>query len=76
MVGTKGATAVSFTLGTTKLAFVGCHLAARAERKVKRTEMYRDICQHLNIGKKSKFAPFGLSYRFDHVFWMGDLNYR
>ena len=76
MVGNKGGVAVSFLFNSTHLAFVCSHLAARAERKVKRNQMYHDISRQLNIGRKSKLASFDLPYRFDHVFWVGDLNYR
>ena len=76
MVGNKGAVAVSFAFGSTNMAFVSCHLAARAERKLKRNQMYQDISRQLNLGKKSKFSSFDLPLRFDHLFWMGDLNYR
>ena len=76
MVGNKGAVAVSFAFGSTNMAFVSCHLAARAERKLKRNQMYQDISKQLNLGKKSKFSSFDLPLRFDHLFWIGDLNYR
>lgn len=76
MVGNKGAVAVSFSFGATNIAFVCCHLAARSERKVKRNTMYHDIYRQLHLGKKSKFSSFDISFRFDHLFWMGDLNYR
>lgn len=76
MVGNKGAVAISFCFGSTNMAFVSCHLAARAERKLKRNQMYHHISRNLNLGKKSKFSSFDLPLRFDHVFWLGDLNYR
>lgn len=76
MVGNKGAVGISFTFGATIFAFINCHLAARAERKAKRTEMYHVISKMLNLGKKHKFGSFDLPYRFHHLFWIGDLNYR
>ena len=76
MVGNKGAVALSFTFGGTNIAFISCHLAARAERKLKRSQMYHDISRQLHLGKKSKLASFDLPFRFDHLFWLGDLNYR
>ena len=74
--GNKGGVGIAFHFGATTLSFVSCHLAARAERRAKRSNMYHEICGNLNLGKKSKYSSFDLSHRFHYIFFLGDLNYR
>ena len=72
VIGNKGGAAVSLQLGETRLCFVSSHLAAHKEHMQRRNENYKDIIHGLGgLGRK------GWGFRqFDHVFWMGDLNYR
>jgi hypothetical protein len=74
----------------TRLAFVSCHLAARATRLRQRRENFEDIVAGLKLGghtgstttatksksKSSSHDPVGFLHQFHHVFWVGDLNYR
>jgi hypothetical protein len=73
-IGNKGGCIVSLRVSDTTLCFVCCHLAARPERIKKREDDYRAIigrsCAHLGQHGTE------LTHQFDHVFWVGDLNYR
>jgi hypothetical protein len=73
VIGNKGGSGVAFDLFDTRLCFIGSHLAARIDRRRMelRNQHYRDIMKDLN------FSDNGDNHHeFDHVFWMGDLNYR
>lgn len=71
VVGNKGAVAVKLTVDDTTLCFVSSHLAAHEgakflrERNAQAQEILRSI---------ERAVP--ALHSFDHVFWMGDLNYR
>uniref|UniRef100_A0A6B2KXB8 Inositol polyphosphate-related phosphatase domain-containing protein n=1 Tax=Arcella intermedia TaxID=1963864 RepID=A0A6B2KXB8_9EUKA len=73
VLGNKGGAAVMFVLYDTPFCFVGTHLAARIERNrlMARNLNYRDVMSRL------PFSVNGDNHNeFDHLFWMGDLNYR
>jgi len=78
VMGNKGAVGISCEYGDgisahcTSFAFVNAHLAARAERVHQRKANYAEICRSL-FSKKRKVQ---LLHSFDHLFWVGDLNYR
>ena len=73
-MGNKGACGASLSfVDCSSVAFVSCHLAARPERVKQRNDDYRAICRGLNLGGDRNL---GLPDQFDHVFWLGDLNYR
>jgi phosphatidylinositol-bisphosphatase len=74
-IGNKGATAISFDIGSTSLLFIGCHFTAFHGKVVKRNADYKKINERLP-NRKSAELPVEAHKRFDHVFWMGDLNYR
>ena len=78
VLGNKGSAALSFTLDNqTSFAFVSSHLAAQAKHKrlLKRQENYEETCQGLRaLTGKVKGVEF--MHRFDHIFWVGDFNYR
>eukprot|EP01138_Halocafeteria_seosinensis_P012793 gb/GECG01013069.1/.p1 GENE.gb/GECG01013069.1/~~gb/GECG01013069.1/.p1 ORF type:complete len:1900 (+),score=251.56 gb/GECG01013069.1/:1-5700(+) len=85
VLGNKGAVAVGFTYrDSTSFAFVSAHLAARHERLAERNQDYATIIQSLNIGargypRKGQSCSVGyipLIHSYDHIFFMGDLNYR
>lgn len=75
---------VSFRFHDTSFCFVNSHLPARAERIVNRQELYdflsdhernedfSALCEQLNLGQKK----VDLVNQFDHLIWLGDLNYR
>jgi hypothetical protein len=73
VIGNKGGAGVAFNLYDTRLCFVGAHLAARIDRRRMelRHQHYRDILRDLNFSDNGD-----IHHEFDHIFWMGDLNYR
>jgi len=73
VLGNKGGCGLSFMYEETHLAFVACHLAARAERMTQRAENYQKIIKNLRLGCQ---PDVDLLTQMDHVFWLGDLNYR
>jgi hypothetical protein len=88
VLGNKGAAAVGFCIdNTTTVAFVTCHLAARATRVQQRDENYSEISAGLNLKQHKHLNSSGIGgvgtackvdflNHFHHVFWCGDLNYR
>jgi hypothetical protein len=88
VLGNKGAAAVGFCIDdTTTVAFVTCHLAARATRVRQRAENYSEITAGLNLKQHKHLNSTGTAgvgtackvdflQHFHHVFWSGDLNYR
>jgi endonuclease/exonuclease/phosphatase family metal-dependent hydrolase len=70
--GNKGAVAISLQFNETSICFVGSHLAARDERIRERNQNYMDIVARLHLAP----APFDILTYHEHVFWLGDLNYR
>lgn len=74
MLGNKGGLVVRLRLGATSLAFVSCHLAAHSHMLSRRNHN----CSELLRETASALGPRHLTAaaQFDHVFWLGDLNYR
>jgi hypothetical protein len=80
-LGNKGSAGAGFVFDeSTRLAFVCSHLAARATRLKQRAQNYADSVSGLRLGGAHNAGGSGGSgdflHQFDHVFWMGDLNYR
>ena len=81
VLGNKGGVATGFVVdGTTSLAFVTCHLAARYTRLHTRQENFEEIVNGLNLyglaHGPDRIRGEDFLHQFDHVFWFGDLNYR
>lgn len=83
VVGNKGGTQVSFSVGKTSMLFTNCHLAAHQNKMKERTENMRRILQDSplrrvkSIDKGSSYAKAsGIHEEFDRVFLFGDLNPR
>ncbi|XP_066475539.1 phosphatidylinositol 3,4,5-trisphosphate 5-phosphatase 1 isoform X2 [Tiliqua scincoides] len=74
-LGNKGAVGVSFMFNGTSFGFVNSHLTSGSEKKHRRNQNYTSILRFLSLGDK-KLAPFNITHRFTHLFWLGDLNYR
>eukprot|EP00300_Choanocystis_sp_HF-7_P014804 c18829_g1_i1.p1 GENE.c18829_g1_i1~~c18829_g1_i1.p1 ORF type:complete len:645 (+),score=141.29 c18829_g1_i1:43-1935(+) len=73
VLGNKGAVGVSFTVDdSTTVAFINCHLAARANNVHKRNLNVRDIVRGMRLGRRR----IELTQQFHYLFWLGDLNYR
>jgi Endonuclease/Exonuclease/phosphatase family 2 len=74
--GNKGGVAISFCFLETSLCFANSHLPARhtPERLASRNFDYRWLVESLAVGATGRGA--NLLNQFDHLFWLGDLNYR
>jgi endonuclease/exonuclease/phosphatase family metal-dependent hydrolase len=68
----KGGVAISMTVGNQSVCFVNSHLAAHQENSEQRNQQYSDLVRGLHVGS----PRFDLISQFNHVIWMGDLNYR
>eukprot|EP00743_Colponemidia_sp_Colp-15_P001871 GILK01002039.1.p1 GENE.GILK01002039.1~~GILK01002039.1.p1 ORF type:complete len:477 (+),score=71.87 GILK01002039.1:47-1432(+) len=75
VLGNKGGIGISFTIHHTSYLFINCHLAAHQGNVKQRNAEFHKINAELSLGKSNKTFP-NVSDRFDHVVWMGDLNYR
>ncbi|KAH8387640.1 hypothetical protein KR093_008475, partial [Drosophila rubida] len=73
-LGNKGGVAVSLQLNEANLCFVNTHLAAHMENVTVRNDDYKAI------EDGTRFEEEGRAFRtisdHDHIFWLGDLNYR
>ncbi|XP_052218774.1 phosphatidylinositol 3,4,5-trisphosphate 5-phosphatase 2A-like isoform X2 [Dreissena polymorpha] len=76
-LGNKGAVAISFYFNGTSFCFINTHLTSGDERCNRRNQNFRDIVKNLtlNLGQKH-LSLFDITSQFQHVFWLGDLNYR
>mmetsp|Transcript_20456 Transcript_20456/g.66434 ORF Transcript_20456/g.66434 Transcript_20456/m.66434 type:complete len:591 (+) Transcript_20456:73-1845(+) len=72
-VGTnKGGVAIGMNLWDTSFCFINSHLAAHQDEVKTRNLDYSEIVAGIHLGQKG----FHCTTQFDHLFWMGDLNYR
>lgn len=88
MLGNKGGVVTAFELDHTSLCFVNTHLAAHQGFTLERNNNIRSIFKSCKVGKhylssKGSGVTAGKSgvcmdimSQFDHVIWLGDLNYR
>eukprot|EP01104_Vermistella_antarctica_P017880 TRINITY_DN6440_c1_g1_i1.p1 TRINITY_DN6440_c1_g1~~TRINITY_DN6440_c1_g1_i1.p1 ORF type:complete len:823 (+),score=144.59 TRINITY_DN6440_c1_g1_i1:161-2629(+) len=72
VIGNKGAMAIRFNFDETALCFLGSHLAAHQDKVADRNRDFKEIVKEINIGSKK----LDFTAQFNHMFWMGDLNYR
>ena len=72
--GNKGGLVVALTYGQVTLCFVSAHLAAHSHRLAARHSNCQEILNETraHIGN----SALDVAHEFDHVIWMGDLNYR
>ena len=89
VIGNKGGLVVRLSIAQTTLAFCSCHLAAHegAAHHQARNAMCRKILLKTYGGKMGGVRtsrqrrghygrPLDASHAVDHIFWLGDLNYR
>jgi inositol polyphosphate 5-phosphatase INPP5B/F len=74
MMGNKGGVAVRFQLHDSTFCLVNTHLSAHQENVLRRNQDYHEISRRLQFTLPSG-ATIGI-HEHDHLFWMGDLNYR
>ena len=72
--GNKGGVGIGFEVGNTRLGFVSTHFAAHYDKADARNENFHRINGEMKLRQTSSNKM--LSEQFDHLFWMGDLNYR
>lgn len=76
-LGNKGAVAISFYFNGTSFCFINAHLTSGDERCTRRNQNYHDILKNLTVSLGQKHLNlFDVTSQFQHVFWLGDLNYR
>lgn len=75
VVGNKGGVAVKLTLDDTTFCFVCSHLAAHEGAKFlqQRNDDVVEIMRHI---ERNKVHGLPAIHQYNHLFWMGDLNYR
>ncbi|CUI15101.1 inositol 5-phosphatase 1, putative [Bodo saltans] len=71
--GAKGGVALSFHFMETSMCFVGCHLAARKEWVDMRNQNLADMFESLTLESNRSNDVYS---QFDHLFLLGDFNYR
>merc|ERR1711991_537679 len=80
IAGNKGVVAVYFHVFNTRLAFVAAHLAAgKGDKKTKvRNANYKEAMAGVRsaLGPSPALKKLDLTAKAQHVFWLGDLNYR
>ncbi|XP_034475474.1 type II inositol 1,4,5-trisphosphate 5-phosphatase [Drosophila innubila] len=72
--GNKGGVAVSLEFKDASICFINSHLAAHMDYIVERNEDYKGIEEGIKFGDDG--GPYRTINDHDHVFWLGDLNYR
>uniref|UniRef100_A0A7S4P4K0 Rho-GAP domain-containing protein n=1 Tax=Paramoeba aestuarina TaxID=180227 RepID=A0A7S4P4K0_9EUKA len=76
VMGNKGAVAVRVTLKNSTFCFINCHLNAHLENVLRRNQDYHDIIRRVFFRANSTGEETVTLMDHDHIFWMGDLNYR
>eukprot|EP00750_Incisomonas_marina_P000117 INCI10134.1.p1 GENE.INCI10134.1~~INCI10134.1.p1 ORF type:complete len:1102 (+),score=169.86 INCI10134.1:335-3640(+) len=74
--GNKGAVGCTFLLGgCERVCFIACHLNARAEKVQRRGEDFANIYRGISMDQQEN-CYVQMVDNIDHIFWIGDLNYR
>jgi Endonuclease/Exonuclease/phosphatase family 2/C2 domain len=72
VLGNKGGVAVGLHIRDTSICFLNSHLAAHQDKTVRRNNDVMEIIKGVQVGEPS----MDFMHQFNHVVWMGDLNYR
>jgi len=72
VLGNKGGVVVALNVRDTRLVFVNSHLAAHQHKTTKRNANVAEIITGVHVG----YPGMDILHQYDHVFWLGDLNYR
>ena len=75
-LGNKGAVGIGFQWNGVALAFYNAHLAARPERIQQRNDDFTAIMAGLDLATHLRGAGLGTLATAEHVWFLGDLNYR
>lgn len=74
-LGNKGGLVIGLKYGRTSLGFVSCHLAAHMHKVADRNEDFWEVLRETRV--KAGASPLlDATFSFEHVVFMGDLNYR
>uniref|UniRef100_A0A7S2CZ95 Inositol polyphosphate-related phosphatase domain-containing protein n=1 Tax=Haptolina brevifila TaxID=156173 RepID=A0A7S2CZ95_9EUKA len=74
IIANKGGLLIKLEFGQTTLAFISCHLAAHAHKLQRRNADCQEILQETQWSAGHPLVD--CAHEFDHLFWIGDLNYR
>jgi len=74
MMGNKGGVAIRFQLHDSTFCLVNTHLSAHQENLLRRNQDFHEISRRIQFTLPSG-ATLGI-HDHDHLFWLGDLNYR
>ncbi|KAH8294451.1 hypothetical protein KR018_006750 [Drosophila ironensis] len=69
-LGNKGGVAISLQLNEANICFVNSHLAAHMQNVEERNQDYQGIVENMRFDDGRTISDH------DHIFWLGDLNYR
>lgn len=72
-MGNKGAVAIRLDLHNSSICFVNSHLAAHVEEYRRRNQDFNEIWSRMIF---NQFQPPKYIKDHDHIYWLGDLNYR
>lgn len=75
VIGNKGAVWIAISICNEDLLFVNAHFHAHQDEVLKRNEDFVQITKGINAVFPNRQGD-NLTDKFDHIFWMGDLNYR
>jgi len=75
VIGNKGAVWTAITICDEDFLFVNAHFHAHQDEVLKRNEDFSQITKGIEAVFHNRKGE-NLTEKFDHIFWMGDLNYR
>lgn len=74
-VGNKGGCVIGLTYGALRLGFASCHLAAHMGEVAARNADFYEVLRETSAGAGAS-PTTDICFSFDHLIFMGDLNYR